>query len=41
MCKKISSSCTAFDWYQFGGFRESEVSAPVTTGFDKLRGGQC
>ena len=39
MYKTENSSCTAFDWYQFGGFRESEVSAPVTTGFGRLRGG--
>ena len=28
-----------FDWYQYGGFRESEQSAPVTCGADKVRGG--
>ena len=28
-----------FDWYSYGGFRESKISGTVSTGFDRLRGG--
>lgn len=34
-----SRQSLCYDWYQFAGFRETNISGPVTTGFDKLRGG--